>query len=127
MTKHKKRVVVTGVGAITPAGRTTQEMWEGLKKSKSSVSKLTLFNSSTFKTKIAAEVKKFNFEKEFQGYKKNSHLDQLNRHAQFALMAAWEAYHDSGLDKNTIDPEKFGVYFASGEGGVDFVNFAKEH
>lgn len=122
--KDQKRVVITGVGAITPAGRTVPEMWEGLKDSKSFVSKITLFNATTFKTRIAAEVKDFNFEKEFPGFENSNHLNNLNRHAQFALMAAWEAYQDSKLKKTDIDPERFGVYFASGEGGVDFINFA---
>ena len=122
--KQKNRVVITGLGAVTPAGRGVADLWESLKAGKSQVSKLSLFDSTTFQTKIAAEVKNFNFEKEFKGFAKDPTIGNLNRHAQFALMAAWEAFHSSRLDRGGFDTEKFGVYFASGEGGVDFVNFA---
>jgi 3-oxoacyl-[acyl-carrier-protein] synthase II len=124
MKRHKRRVVVTGMGAITPAGRRAEEMWQNLKEAKSSVSDITLFDASTFNTRIAAEIRNFNFQKEFKGYKKDAHLDRLNRHAQFAMMAAYEAYQDSKLGETKQDPERFGVYFASGEGGVDFINYA---
>ena len=123
--KTKRRVVITGMGAVTPSGRNVNEMWKELIKGKSSVSLFTLFDSSTSKTKIAGQIKNFNFEKEFDGFKKDSTLNNLNRHAQFAMMAADQAFKDSKLDQSEgYDPEKFGVYFASGEGGVDFINFA---
>lgn len=124
MSAKRQRVVVTGVGAVTPLGRNVNELWENLKQGKSGVGRLTLFNAETFPTKIAAEVKNFDFSKEFKGDLKGKNLDNLNRHAQFAVMAAREAFLDSGLDKPNYDRERFGVYFASGEGGVDFVNFA---
>jgi len=122
--EKRRRVVITGMGSVTPLGRSVHEMWDALRKGISGVDRLTLLDASTFPTKIAAEVKGLDFKKEFRGYQAGQELDHLNRHAQFALMAAWEAFRDSGLDKSGFVKDRFGVYFAAGEGGVDFVNFA---
>ncbi len=121
---HTRRVVITGMGAVTPIGRSVRETWEALRQARSGVDRMTLLDTTTFPTKIAAEVKNLDFKKEFKGYRENQELDQLNRHAQFALMAAWEAFYDSGLDRGGFAKDRCGIYFASGEGGVDFLNFA---
>jgi 3-oxoacyl-[acyl-carrier-protein] synthase II len=116
--------VITGIGAITPLGRNVRDMWKNLIQSRSGISAMTLFDSSTFPTRIAAEIKNLDFTREFPSLEKNGHLAHLHRHGQFALMAAWEAYQDSQLSSQSVAKERMGIYFASGEGAVDFINFA---
>jgi len=124
MSNTKRRVVVTGVGAVTPLGRNVEELWDGLARGESGIGDISLFQAGSFPTRIAAEIRNFNFDEEFPEGRGDRTLDGLNRHAQFALLAAREALQDSGLDKCQLPADRMGVYFASGEGSVDFKNFA---
>lgn len=109
-----KRVVVTGLGALTPIGNGVQSYLEGLQKGISGANLITLFDASQFKTKFACEVKNFVAE---------NHLDRrevrrMDRFTQFALVAAEEGIKDSGLDLETINKQRVGVIWASGIGGL---------
>lgn len=109
-----KRVVVTGLGALTPIGNTVEAYREGLEKGVSGANLITLFDATNFKTKFACEVKGFNPEE---------HLDRrevrrIDRFTQFALVTAAEAIKDSGLDLDQLRKERVGVIFASGIGGL---------
>jgi 3-oxoacyl-[acyl-carrier-protein] synthase II len=110
----KRRVVVTGLGAITPIGNNVNEYWENLCKGISGVDTITRFDPKDVKTKFAAEVK---------NYKPEDHFDRkevrtLDLFSQFALIAADEAVKDSQLDLNNIDKDRVGVVFGSGIGGL---------
>ena len=109
-----RRVVVTGLGALTPIGNTVDEYWQGLASGASGAAPITLFNAEKFKTKFACEVK--NFEPtEFIDRKQARKMD---RFTQFAMVAVEEAMKDSGLDLDVIDPDKAGVIWGSGIGGI---------
>ncbi len=109
-----KRVVVTGLGAITPLGKTLTETWEGLVNGKSGAGPITHFDASKFKTQFACEVKNFDPNQYFD--RKESR--KLDRYAQFALIAADEAIADSGMEMEKLDLNKVGVIFSSGIGGI---------
>jgi 3-oxoacyl-[acyl-carrier-protein] synthase II len=121
-----KRVVVTGLGAITPLGNTVPAYWENLKAGVSGADMITLFDASKFKTKFACEVK--NFEPtEFLDKKEARKID---RFSQFALVTSDQAMADAGLHKDNINPDRVGVVFASGIGGIttfqnEIIDFAK--
>ncbi|MBX2891031.1 MAG: beta-ketoacyl-ACP synthase II [Saprospiraceae bacterium] len=109
-----KRVVVTGIGAITPIGNTVAAYLEGLQKGVSGANLITQFDATQFKTRFACEVKDFNPEE---------HLDRrevrrIDRFTQFAMVTAAEALKDSGLDLEAIDKDRVGVIWASGIGGL---------
>jgi 3-oxoacyl-[acyl-carrier-protein] synthase II len=109
-----KRVVVTGLGAITPLGNDVRTTWESLVNGVSGAGPITLFDSSKFKTRFACEVKDFD---------PNTHFDRkearkMDRYAQFALVAAKEAIEDSGLNDQRVNPNRVGVVFSSGIGGI---------
>ncbi len=117
----KRRVVITGMGAITPLGNTALHTWEAMLAGKSGVDKITLFDTEAFTTKIAAEVKDFD---------PNEHFDRkearkLDRYTQFALVAATEAMEDSGLQLEQEDKDRIGVIIGSGIGGM--YSFEEEH
>lgn len=109
-----KRVVVTGLGALTPIGNTVSDFWNGLKNGESGSDLITHFDASKFKTRFACEVKNFNVE----NFMDRKEARKLDRYAQFALVAADEAIKDSGLDLNNIDVDEAGVVWASGIGGI---------
>ena len=109
-----KRVVVTGLGAITPLGKTLTETWEGLVNGKSGAGPITHFDASKFKTQIACEVKNFDPNQYFD----RKEARKLDRYAQFALIAADEAIADSGMEMEKLDLNKVGVIFSSGIGGI---------
>jgi len=121
-----KRVVVTGMGALTPIGNSVPEMWEGMKAGKSGAAEITAFDSSLYKTHFACEVK---------GFDPSSLLDRkearkLDRFAQFAVCTAKEALEDSGLKLEEENAERIGSIWASGMGGLismeqDMADFAK--
>ncbi|MFT5969777.1 MAG: 3-oxoacyl-[acyl-carrier-protein] synthase II [Flavobacteriales bacterium] len=109
-----KRVVVTGLGALTPIGNTVQEYWDGLMNGVSGAAEITHFDASKFKTRFACEVKGFNV---------LDHIDRkearkLDLYAQYALVACEEAMQDSGLDLEKINPDRAGVIWGSGIGGI---------
>ncbi|MCX7861721.1 MAG: beta-ketoacyl-ACP synthase II [Bacteroidales bacterium] len=109
-----KRVVVTGLGALTPLGNTVPEFWESLKNGVSGSDLITHFDASKFKTRFACEVKNFNVE----NFIDRKEARRLDRYAQFALVTADEAIKDSGLDLTKVDPDEAGVVWASGIGGI---------
>ena len=115
-----KRVVVTGLGAITPVGSNVNETWESLVKGVSGAGPITRFDTSKFKTTFACEVKNYN---------PNDHFDRKDARkydlfAQFALICAKEAIADSGLDTEKENLDRIGVIWGAGIGGID--TFEKE-
>ncbi len=109
-----RRVVVTGLGALTPIGNTTGEFWEGLVNGVSGAAPITKFDASQFKTQFACEVKNFDVE-QFLDKKEARKVDQFT---QYALVTADEAIRDSGLDVTKIDSNRAGVIWGSGIGGL---------
>ena len=110
-----KRVVVTGLGALTPLGNNLHDYWEGLKKGTSGSVMITRFNTEKFKTKFACEVKNYDSSKYFD----RKEVNKLDLYTQFALISADEALIDSGLNLGTIDKDRIGVIWASGIGGIE--------
>src|SRR5678809_328951 len=121
-----KRVVVTGLGAITPIGNTIDEYWNGLINGVSGADMITLFNASKFKTKFACEIKGF----EPTAFLEKKEARKLDRFTQIALVASDQAVKDAGITKDNVNTDRIGVVFASGIGGLitfqdEVVNFAK--
>ena len=109
-----KRVVVTGLGALTPIGNTLNEYWDGLLSGKSGAAPIQQFDASLFKTHFACEVKDFNIE-DFMDKKEARKLDQFS---QFAMVSASEAMADSGLMESDANHDRIGVIWGSGIGGL---------
>ncbi|HHT99718.1 beta-ketoacyl-ACP synthase II [Xiashengella succiniciproducens] len=109
-----KRVVVTGLGAITPLGNTVESYWDGLVKGKSAAGPITRFDATNFKTKFACEVKDFNAEE----YLDRKEVRKTDLFAQYAIAAAEQAFQDSGLDLEKIDLDEAGVIWGAGIGGI---------
>src|SRR5215831_4096997 len=110
-----KRVVVTGLGALTPLGNTVPEFWDNLKKGVSGGGMLTYFDTSKFKTKIGCQLKNFDVLK----FIDKKEVRKLDPYSQYALVAAAEAVADSGLDLEKEDKTRIGVIWATGVGGID--------
>lgn len=108
------RVVVTGLGAITPLGNTVHDYWQGLISGKSGAGSITQFDASKFKTRFACEVK--GFDPSYLLDKKEAR--KLDRFAHFALAAADEAIRDAGFDLEKMDKDQTGVIWGSGIGGI---------
>ncbi len=115
-----KRVVVTGLGAVTPLGNDAASFWDGLKSGKNGIAPITRFDTSELKAKLGAEVRDFDPKQ----YLDAKTVRQTDRYQQYALAAAMQAVADSGI-KDSIAPERFGVYYGSGIGG--FETFVSEH
>ncbi|MBC7864162.1 MAG: beta-ketoacyl-ACP synthase II [Bacteroidia bacterium] len=111
-----KRVVITGLGAITPLGNNVNDYWNNLVNGVSGSAPITRFDASKFKTKFACEVKGFNPEALFENKKDARKLDLFSH---FGLAAAIQAVEDSGLDKTNIDKNEVGVIWGSGIGGLE--------
>ena len=109
-----KRVVVTGIGALTPIGNTAPEYWAGLSNGVSGAAPITKFDASLFKTRFACEIKNFDIE-QFMDRKEARKMDPFS---QFAMVAVEEAMVDSGLDLEKIDKSRAGVIWGSGIGGI---------
>lgn len=109
-----RRVVITGLGAITPVGNDVNTFWESIKSGKCGIDVIKAFDTTDFKAKLAAEVKDFNPEK----YMEKKETKRTDRFCQFALAAASEAMEDSKIDLETVDKERFGVILGSGIGGI---------
>lgn len=115
-----KRVVVTGLGAITPLGKTVDEYWQELRLGVSGCDTIQQFDVTKFKTRFACEVKDF----EPTQYLEKKEARKLDRYCQFALIASDEAVKDAGLTAENADPDRVGVIFASGIGGL--ITFQEE-
>jgi 3-oxoacyl-[acyl-carrier-protein] synthase II len=121
-----KRVVVTGIGAITPIGNTAADYWSGLLNGVSGADRITLFDASKFKTQFACEVKGF----DPVDYLDKKEARKLDRFTQLAIVASDEAIKNAGISKETVDPDRTGVIFSSGIGGLmtfqeEVMNYAK--
>lgn len=115
-----KRVVVTGLGALTPLGKTVAEYWQGLQDGVSGCDLIKQFDCTKFKTRFACEVKDF----EPTDYLERKEARKIDRYCQFALIASDEAVKDAGITKENVDPDRVGVIFASGIGGL--ITFQEE-
>ncbi|MBP5134989.1 MAG: beta-ketoacyl-ACP synthase II [Paludibacteraceae bacterium] len=109
-----KRVVVTGLGAVTPLGNNIPDFWENLKNGVSGAGPITHFDASKFKTRFACEVKGF----DPNAYFDRKEVRKMDRYTQFALVAVSDAIKDSGLDLDKTDKDEVGVIFAAGIGGL---------
>ncbi len=109
-----KRVVVTGIGALTPIGNTYEEYWNGLLNGVSGADNITLFNASKFKTQFACEVKGF----DPVAYLDRKEARKVDRFTQLAIVSSDEAIRHAGISKDTVDPDRTGVIFSSGIGGL---------
>ena len=110
-----KRVVVTGLGALTPIGNTYQEFWNGLVNGVSGAAPITLFDATLFKTQFACEIKNFNIEDHFD----RKEARKIDRCAQLGIIAAREAIKHSGiLEDANVNKERIGVIWGSGIGGI---------
>ena len=121
-----KRVVVTGLGALTPLGKTVDEYWQGLVNGVSGAELITRFNTEKFKTKFACQLKNFNPEDYFD----RKEARKLDLYTMYALIASDEAIRDSGIDLEKINHDRVGVIFGSGIGGfstvyTELIDFAK--
>lgn len=121
-----KRVVVTGLGALTPIGNTIPEYWEGLKNGKSGCAPITYFDTEKFKTKFACELKNFDPETHFD----RKEARRLDRFAQYALVSSDEAIADAGINLDEVDKFRVGVIWGAGIGGLEtfqneVINFAE--
>jgi 3-oxoacyl-[acyl-carrier-protein] synthase II len=109
-----KRVVVTGMGVLTPLGNNVQEYWNGLVNGVSGADMITLFDASKFRTRFACEIKGF----EATRYLDRKEARKIDRFTQLALVVSDQAMTDAGLNRDNINPDRVGVVFASGIGGL---------
>ena len=112
-----KRVVITGLGAITPLGNNVEEFWKGIKEGKCGIDCIKSFDTTNFKVKLAAEVKNYNPEDYFE----RREAKRLDKFSQYAMIASREAWKDSKLDKEKENMEKVGVIVGSGIGGIETI------
>ena len=120
-----RRVVVTGLGALTPIGNTIEEYWNGLINGVSGAAPITYFDASKFKTQFACELKNFNAE----DYLDRKEARKMDRYTQYAMVASEEAVLDANFNLEKIDKDRFGVIWGSGIGGletfqIEMLNFA---
>ncbi len=113
----ERRVVITGLGAITPIGNDAKEFWKSIKDGKCGIDQITKFDTTDFKVKLAAEVKGYNPEDYFD----RRDAKRLDTFSQYAMIASREAWKDSGLDKETENMERVGVIIGSGIGGIETI------
>lgn len=121
-----KRVVVTGIGALTPIGNNIEEYWNALVEGKNGCAPITYFDTEKFKTKFACELKNFDPLDFFD----RKEARKLDRFAQYAIVASDEAIKDSGIDLDTVDKYRVGVIWGAGIGGLEtfqneVINFAE--
>ncbi len=109
-----KRVVVTGLGAVTPLGNNVPDTWQAMKEGRSGVGAITLFDATNFKTRFAGEVKDFDITQVLD----RKEVRKMDRYSQFAVMVAKEALEQSRLNLQAEDPERIGVVWATGMGGL---------
>jgi len=111
----RRRVVVTGLGAITPLGNTVEEFWKGLCEGKSGIDRISKFDVTEYPCQIAAEVKNFSPEE----YMDKKEAKRMDRYTQFAIAASSMALKQAELKLDKVDPERFGVVLGTGIGGVE--------
>ena len=111
---ENRRVVVTGLGAITPVGNNVKETWEGLKNGKNGIAPITCFDTTGYKATLAAEVKDFDPKE----YMEVNEILRTDRYVQLAIGAAEQAVEESGIKRNVV-PERFSVLFGTGIGGIN--------
>ena len=116
-----RRVVITGMGAVTPLGNNVIDTWRALVAGRSGIRRISLFNAESFPTKIAGEVRGADLGR---WQKTEGALSRLGRNSLFALEAAAEAVREAKLDPKTGDPARLGVYFGAGDAGFDFHEYA---
>lgn len=117
---ENRRVVVTGIGAITPLGNNVADTWNGMKNGKNGIGPITLFDTEKFKAKLGAEIRDFDPKE----YLEVNEVLRTDRYAQFAVAAAQQAVGESGVE-GTVEPERFAVIFGTGIGGIS--TFETEH
>jgi 3-oxoacyl-[acyl-carrier-protein] synthase II len=110
-----RRVVITGLGALTPLGNTVEELWTALINGVSGAGPITRFDASRFKTQFACELKNL----DLNDYFDRKEIRKYDPYAQYAMIAAEQAVKDSGIDLDKVDKERFGVIWASGIGGLE--------
>jgi 3-oxoacyl-[acyl-carrier-protein] synthase II len=120
-TIHLRRVVVTGMGAITPVGNTVDEFWGNLKNGVSGIDRITRFDATNFTSQIAGEVKSFDASQ----YIDKKEARRMDFTQQYAIACAQQAFDDAHLGSDSLDPERAGVVVGSGIGGID--TFEKQH
>ena len=108
-----RRVVITGLGAVTPLGNNVKDTWEAMKAGKNGIAPITLFDTAAYKAKLAAEVKGF----DPKDYLEINETLRTDRYTQFAIAAAQQAVDDSGIESN-VEPERFAVEIGTGIGGI---------
>ncbi|HET7234722.1 MAG TPA: beta-ketoacyl-ACP synthase II [Longimicrobium sp.] len=113
---RQRRVVITGIGAITPIGTGAEGLWEGLRRRESAVQKIDRFDPAPFRTHIAAQVNDFNP----ADYMDRQRVKRTERYAQFSIAASRQALEDAGIDPASEDPERVGVMMGSALGGVAY-------
>ena len=113
----KRRVVITGMGAVSPIGNTAEEMWQSAREGRCGIGPITHFDTTTHKVKLAGEVKDL----DFTPYLDKKELRRMDLFSQYAMVAAIQAWRDSGLDYEKIDPTRFGVDISSGIGGINTI------
>ncbi len=109
-----KRVVITGMGAITPIGKNIEEMWDAIQNKVCGINEITLFDTTNFKTKVDAEVKNYDPLEYFDA----KQAKRLDRSSQMAIIAAREAVKDAGITKENTDYDRVGIFVSSGIGGL---------
>jgi 3-oxoacyl-[acyl-carrier-protein] synthase II len=114
-TTTERRVVITGLGVVTPLGNSVDVFWDNLIAGKCGVEKITSFDASPFDTQIAAQVKDFDPLPAFPSPKE---IRRTDRYSQFGIYAAWQALKDSGIDLSKTDPDHVGAFIGSGIGGL---------
>ena len=112
-----KRVVITGLGAITPLGNNVEEFWKGIKEGKCGIDYIKSPDPTNLKVKLAAEVKNYNPEDYFE----RREAKRLDKFSQYAMIASREAWKDSGLNKENVNMERVGVVIGSGIGGIETI------
>ena len=115
-----RRVVVTGIGLVSPLGLNARDTWQGLIEGRSGIGPISTFDASTFPTRIAGEVRGFDFQR---WKEKDPALEYAGRATFFALQAAEEAFRDSHLRLFNLRSERVGIYFGAGDSGQDFDSF----
>lgn len=118
----EKRVVITGLGAITPIGNNVNEFWDGIKNNKCGIDKISYFDTTDFKVKLAAELKNYNPEDYFE----RRQAKRLDKFSQYAIIASKEAWKDSGLNKENVNMEKVNIVIGSGIGGIETIEGEKQ-